>query len=120
MQYQVLVEQKDGLWRAIIPELHDIVVEGNSYREAVANAQRAAEEYLSRVIVTTIYVDDSRAGLRPGSPKSVLKLAAAHRIDPDDDLDREYLAEMETQKQREREEAERQAEREDSCEVARQ
>ncbi len=47
MEYPLFVERKDGVWRAFIPALAGLSVEGASREEVVRNAQQAAEEYLS-------------------------------------------------------------------------
>jgi len=57
MEYPVIVEQKNSIWRAIIPALAGLSVEGASRNEAVHNAQQAAKAYLSKVQVTAIEVD---------------------------------------------------------------
>ena len=56
MEYPVIVEQRNGVWRAVIPALFDLSAEGASCDEATENAQRAAEAYLSKVEVTAIKV----------------------------------------------------------------
>lgn len=48
MEYPVIVEQKNGIWRAVIPALADLCAEGASRDKAMKNAQRAAEDYLLR------------------------------------------------------------------------
>jgi len=47
MEYPVIVEQKNGIWRAVIPALADLSVEGASHDEAMKNAQRAAEDLMT-------------------------------------------------------------------------
>lgn len=56
MRYPVIVEQKNGVWRAVIPTLADLSAEGASFDEALRNAQQAAEAYLVNVVVTTIEI----------------------------------------------------------------
>ncbi len=56
MQYPVIVEQKNGVWRAVIPTLADLSVEGASFDEALRNVRQAAEAYLVNVVVTTIEI----------------------------------------------------------------
>jgi len=74
VEYPVIVEQRNGVWRAVIPALSDLSAEGASRDEAMENAQRAAEDYLSKVEVTTIKVLLPREEtLRPGSPQALLK-----------------------------------------------
>ena len=69
MEYPVIAEQKNGTWRAVIPALADLSAEGASRDEAMKNAQRAAEDYLSKVEVTTINVALPREQTpRVGSP----------------------------------------------------
>jgi predicted RNase H-like HicB family nuclease len=56
VEYPLFLERKNGIWRAFIPALAGLSAEGASREEAVRNAQRAAEEYLTRVEVTTVEV----------------------------------------------------------------
>jgi predicted RNase H-like HicB family nuclease len=69
MDYPVIVERKNGIWRAFIPVLSGLAGEGRSRDEAVRNAQRAAEDYLASVELTTISVplrtEPSRQGGKP-------------------------------------------------------
>ena len=106
MEYPVIVEQKNGIWRAIIPALADLSVEGASRDEAVRNAQQAARAYLSKVEVTTIEVDlPHEQPLRPGSPQAVLK--AAGKFAGDEEAMQQHIEEIYAERRRQREEAER-------------
>lgn len=74
MEYPVIVKQKNGIWRAVIPALADLSAEGASRDEAMKNAQRAAEDYLSKVELTTIKVPlPGEQTPRAGSPQALLK-----------------------------------------------
>ena len=107
MEYTVLVEQKKGVWRAFIPALADLGAEGASRDEAVHNAQRAAEVYLSSVEVTSIKVNLSQEqSLRPGSPRAFLK--ALEAFAGDEEALHEHFEEIARERQRQREEAQQQ------------
>ncbi len=108
MRYPVIVEQKNGVWRAVIPALSDLCAEGSSYEEAVQRARQAAEIYLSQVRVTTIAVNENNQELRRGSPKSVLK--SAGKFKGDEEAMRLHIEEIYAERRRQREEAEREAE----------
>ncbi len=106
MEYPVIVQQKNGIWRAFIPALADLSAEGASLDEAVRNAQRAAEEYLSKVEVKTIDVKlPFEQRLRPDSPQALLKALEAYT--GDEEALREHFAQIARERQREREDAER-------------
>lgn len=108
MEYPVIVEQKNGVWRAVIPTLSDLSVEGASYDEAVQKARQAAEVFLSKVMITTIELNGPNQELRRGSPKSVLK--SAGKFKGDKEAMRLHIEEIYAQRKRQREEAEREAE----------
>ena len=111
MKYPVFVERKNGHWRAIIPALAGLSAEGASCDEAVFNAQVAAESWLSNVVVKTINLN--AAALQNHEFATAQDWLAAVQAVPqrdDDELDRQYLADLEAEKQRQREEAEREAE----------
>jgi predicted RNase H-like HicB family nuclease len=144
MQYSVIVEQRNGMWRAVIPTLADLSVEGASFDEALRNVRQAAEAYLSNVVVTTIEVSAPQlraAGLhgtqnegvgrhreaierelaiaaelnspetemRLGSLQSIARAAADCRINTESEMFRQYEAELDAEKERQRAEAEREA-----------
>jgi predicted RNase H-like HicB family nuclease len=56
MEYAVIVERKNGIYKARIPNLPDLSAEGSTSDEAVLNVQCAARNYLARVEVRTIQV----------------------------------------------------------------
>ncbi len=104
MEYPVIVEQKDGVWRAVIPALSDLSVEGGSRDEAMQNAQSAAEDYLSRVEVTTIKVSLPREQpLRAGRPQALLRELEAFAGDCE--ALREHFEEIAAERRRQREDA---------------
>ena len=104
MEYPVIVEQKNGIWRAVIPALADLSAEGASRDEAMKNAQRAAEDYLSKVEVTTINVPLPREQTpRAGSPQALLKEIEAFA--GDEEALREHFEEIVRGRQRQRDEA---------------
>ena len=57
MKYTVIVERENGRYRVQIPSLPGLSAEGATQEEALKEAQQEAEEYLSRVAVTTIEVN---------------------------------------------------------------
>lgn len=102
MQYPVIIEQKNGLYRATIPALANLSVEGNSAVDALAKAQQAAQEFLASVTIATIELPNIQdPALRPGSPQSVLK--ALEVFSGDEDALREHFAEIAAERERERE-----------------
>jgi predicted RNase H-like HicB family nuclease len=104
MEYPVIVEQKNGVWRAVIPALSDLSAEGASRDEAMQNARRAAEDYLSKVEVTTIKVPLPREQTpRAGSPQALLKELEAFA--GDEEALREHFEEILAVRQKQREEA---------------
>ena len=106
MEYPVLVGRRDGLWRAFIPALGDLAAEGASRDEAVRNARRAAEEFLSKFEITTIEVDTSQNSIsRPDSALSLL--GALEAFADDGDALREHFDQIAAERQCQREEARR-------------
>lgn len=105
MEYAVLVEQKNDIWRAIIPTLSDLSAEGISYEEAVQKVQRAAEAYLSSVKVTTIHLNHPPPQFRPGSKQAVLN--AAGKFKGDEEAMQQHLEEIYAERRRQREAVER-------------
>ena len=59
--YDVIIEQHNGRYRALIPMLPKVEAEGETRDEAILNVKQAAELYLSRVEIITIEVDDRQA-----------------------------------------------------------
>ena len=107
MQYPVIVENKNGVYRALIPALSVLSAEGATREEAVQNVRRAAEAYLSTVEVTTIELAlpmDQQA-LRPGSPQAVLR--AAGKFKGDEEAMLQHIKEIYAERRRQREEVER-------------
>lgn len=104
MQYPVIVEQKNGVWRAVIPAL-SLSAEGVSYDEALRNAQLAAEVYLSSARVATIEISlsDEQTAMRRGSPQAVLKASGKFKADEEAML--EHIEEIYAERKRQREEA---------------
>lgn len=56
--YDVIIEQQNGYFRALIPTLPNIAAEGATRDEAIANVKRAARRYLSTVETATIELDE--------------------------------------------------------------
>jgi len=98
MRYPVIVEQRNGLWRAVIPALSGLSAEGRSRDEAMQNAQQAAENYLSKVEVTTIEVGIRSQRLRTGSPQAVL--ASAGKFNGDEEAMRRHIEEIYAERRR--------------------
>jgi predicted RNase H-like HicB family nuclease len=53
-KYDVIIEQQNGIFRALIPMLPNIVAEGATRDEAIINAKTAAQNYLANVEVATV------------------------------------------------------------------
>ena len=107
MEYAVLIEHKNEVWRAFIPALADLDAEGVSRDEAVRNVQRAAEAYLSSVEVTTVKVNlPQELARRPGSPRTLLR--ALEAFAGDEEALREHFKDMARERQRQRTAAQQQ------------
>lgn len=106
MEYPVIVERKNGVYKALIPDLSDLSAEGSTSDEAVQNVQRAAEVYLSNVELRTIQV---RIPSAPSTRFSTAQdwIEAAGIFSPDDELYQQYRAEIEAERKRQYEEAAR-------------
>jgi predicted RNase H-like HicB family nuclease len=100
MEYPVIVERKNGVYRALIPALADLSAEGQSPDEAVQNVQQAAEAYLAQIEFRIIHV---ASPARPLSRYSTAQdwLEAVQVFDDDDEALREHFAEIEMERQRE-------------------
>ncbi|MGH9842900.1 MAG: type II toxin-antitoxin system HicB family antitoxin [Blastocatellia bacterium] len=82
----------------MLRHIEEIYAERKRQREAVERELGIAEEIAS-----------PDPTFRPGSPKSVLRAAADCHIDPNDELYRQYVAEMEVEEQRQRKEVDKEA-----------
>src|SRR5688572_22134924 len=107
MQYSVIVENKDGTWRAFIPALADLSAEGTSEDDAVNKAKLEAEKYLSAVKIKTIEVNPQQQSSRPYSTSQEL-LEALDNFVGDEEVLREHFEEIAKERQRQREEAQKQ------------
>jgi predicted RNase H-like HicB family nuclease len=106
MQYPVIVEQHNGIFRALIPTLSGLSAEGLSRDEAVSNAQRAAEDYLAQVEVTTIDVRLPQEQIfQLGTPQAWLK--ALEPFVGDDVAIREHFAELAAERAKQNDAVER-------------
>ncbi len=108
MQYPVIVEQNNGVWRAVIPTLADLSAEGASFDEAVNNAQQAAEEYLSKVVITTIEVETPKS-VSTRSPQTWIETAGMFK--GDEEAMWRHIDELDAARRREREEIEQEYDR---------
>jgi predicted RNase H-like HicB family nuclease len=106
MNYSVIIEKRDGVFRAMIPALPNLTAESATRDDALLKARRAAESYLADVEVVNIQVGQEPGGLRPSSPQAWLR---TEPLFPDDDLFRQHLAEIAAEKELQRQEAEREA-----------
>jgi predicted RNase H-like HicB family nuclease len=105
--FDVIIERQNGHYRATVPVLPGVAAEAASRNEALTLVWQAAEDYLEQVEVATIEVEISAECLRPGSPQAVLRAAAECRVDPNDELYQEYVANLEAEKRQQRQTAER-------------
>ncbi len=108
MEYPVIIEQKNGVYRALIPSLADLSAEGQSPDEAVQKVQQAAEAYLAAVEFRTIRIETParHATLHHSTARDWIE--AVRIFEGDDEALREHFAEIEAERQRQREEANRQ------------
>src|SRR5690242_16988977 len=100
MQYPVIVEQSEGVWRAVLPTLADLSAEGSSFDEALSNARRAAEDYLSKVVLTTIEVNAQSSSTHSRSPRNWIESAGLFVGDEEAML--RHLEEIYTERRRQR------------------
>ncbi len=107
MQYSVIVENNNDIWRAFIPALAGLSAEGASEEEAVNNARQAAEKYLSAVKIRTIEVSMAEEGLPPDSPQAWIRDAGMFIGDEEAML--QHIEEIYAERRRQQEEAEREA-----------
>jgi predicted RNase H-like HicB family nuclease len=52
--FDVIVEQRNGSYRALMPALPNILAEGATRDEAIANVKTTAQQYLANVEVATV------------------------------------------------------------------
>jgi predicted RNase H-like HicB family nuclease len=106
MEYPVIVENKNGVYRALIPALADLSAEGPSPDEAVQNVRHAAEAYLASVEVRTIRLE---APPSPAPNYSTAEdwLAAVKVFEGDENALREHFAQIEAERQGQRERTDR-------------
>jgi predicted RNase H-like HicB family nuclease len=107
MEYTVLIEQRDGAWRALIPALANLGAEGTSRDEALRNAQHVAEVYLSSVEVASITVNRPQESHQPsGHPRKLLQ--ALETFASDEEALREHFEEIAKERQQQRQQAQQQ------------
>jgi predicted RNase H-like HicB family nuclease len=114
MEYPVIVEQSEGVWRAVLPTLADLSAEGSSFDEALSNARRAAEDYLSKVVLTTIEVNGASSPPHSRSPRNWIESAGMFVGDEEAML--QHIEEIYAERRRQREEVEREYDLLDSAE----
>ena len=102
MEYPVIVERKNGIYKALIPDLPALSAEGASSDEAVFNVQRAAKEYLATVELRKIQIE-----LPQNFSTARDWIEAAGIFSPDDELYKQHWAEIEAERKRQYEEANR-------------
>lgn len=56
--HDVIIEQQNGHFRALIPTLPNITAEGATRDDALTNVKRAAQRYLSTVEMATVELDE--------------------------------------------------------------
>jgi predicted RNase H-like HicB family nuclease len=101
MEYPVIVEKNNGVYRALIPALADLSAEGLSPDEAVQNVQQAAEIYLATVELRTIKLEVPGITRQPCSTAQDW-LGALKLFEGDEKALREHFAEIEQERQRQR------------------
>ena len=104
MNYSIIIEPRNGIWRALIPTLPNLSAEGVSRDDALRKARTAAETYLAGVEV--FEVTKETTNFRASHPQAWLR---TEPLFPDDELFRQHLAEIDTEKDLQRQEAEREA-----------
>jgi len=99
MEYPVIVEKNNGVYRALIPTLAHLSAEGLSPDEAVQKVREAAEAYLATVELRTI---DIRAPKIPPQPYSTAQdwLVALKVFEGDESALNEHFVEIEDERKR--------------------
>lgn len=105
MEYPVIVEPRNGLYRALIPALADLSAEGQSPDDACQKVQQAAEAYLAAVEFRTIHLDIPAPPMLPHYSTAQDWLVAANVFAGDEAALAEHFAEIEAERQRQREAA---------------
>jgi predicted RNase H-like HicB family nuclease len=105
MEYPVIVERKNGVYRALIPALADLSAEGQSPDEAVQKVRQAAEAYLAVVEFRTIRIEPPAPQTMPHYSTAQDWLDAVKVFEGDEEALREHFAEIEAERQRQCEEA---------------
>jgi len=106
MEYPVIVEKNNGVYRALIPTLADLSAEGLSLDEAVQKVRDAAEAYLATVELRTIDIQAPKTSAQPYSTAQDW-LVALKVFEGDESALNEHFAEIkdERQKQRQRQDS---------------
>src|SRR5262245_52065984 len=116
MKYSVIVERKNGSYRAVIPALANLSAEGDSPDSAINHVYQAAKVYLSNVEMTTLdLATPARQRPRKDSPQTWIE-AAGIWGEEDQEALQEYYAEIAALKQQQREEAEREVDKAEQTE----
>jgi len=112
MEYLVIVEQENGVYRARIPNFPDLTAEGTTRDEAVRNVERAVQNYLAGFEVTTIRVDvPVREARRYSTAQDVLR--AAGKFKGDEEAMLQHIEEIYAERRRQRDEVEREIDEEE-------
>jgi len=106
MKFTFIVEHNNGIYRALIPSLPNLIAEGASRDEAICNAQRAAEDYLSKVEVVTMELKvPEQQAQRYSTIQDLIESAGMFKGDEEAML--EHIEEIYAERRRQREEVER-------------
>jgi len=108
MEYPVIVEKRNGAYRALIPALADLSAEGPSPDEAVEKVRSAAEAYLATVELRKITVASPPAQVYSTAQDW---LDAVKAFEGDEDALRDHFIEIESERQLQRDEANQQDEK---------
>jgi predicted RNase H-like HicB family nuclease len=101
MEYPVIVERRNGAYRALIPALGELSAEAPSPDEAVQKVRHAAEAYLATVELRTIKLETPQVRFYSTAQDW---LAAVKVFEGDEDALREHFAEIESERKRQRDE----------------
>jgi predicted RNase H-like HicB family nuclease len=105
--FDVIVQRENGGYRGVVPDLPSITVEGSSPDDVFAKAKVAIEEFFATAEVRTVSVDVPAEEYRPyTNGRDLLRYMSLYSREPTE-MDREYWAELEAERQRQREEAAR-------------
>jgi predicted RNase H-like HicB family nuclease len=106
--FDVIVQRKNGIYRATAPSLLNLATEGKTRDEALHRMQEAIEDFFKSAEVVTVSVDVPALEYRPyATANDHLRDQALYSHAEDEDIEARHIKEIYAERRREREECER-------------